>query len=127
MHGLLRYAPPALESDALRATGACCGLGQPLASPLGIHGLHLFLTDETQEAEASVLLLTPAACARLRSDRATEHTGTRTCPLTEPLPALETKRHRAEFVVRDAVYGLDTPEPDLLTGLTIEVTVWRHS
>jgi hypothetical protein len=128
LRGTLRYPAPTGEPAALRSAeaGVRCSLGRPVTSSRGVHGLYLFLADETQAAEVSALLLTPAAYAQFRSTPAREYANVRTCSLAEPFAVLETDRLRAEFAIRDVIYDPAHPELELLLALTLEVTVWQH-
>jgi len=109
------------------AAGVRCGLGRPAASSRGIHGLHLFLADETDPDEVSALLLSPTAFTHLQAKPTREHPDVPVLALSEPVFVLETKRLRAEFTLQDKAYDATHPQLELLHSLTLEVVVWQRT
>jgi hypothetical protein len=103
---------------------ATCGMGSPILSTQGTHGLHFFL--KTPSEEQSVLFLTPATFARLHGEGPSSYSNVPVHSMDEGFIVLESVGFRAEFSVSRIEYEQDQPA-DLLRALEAQVVLWHGS
>lgn len=98
-----------------------CGMGSPIVSTQGTHGVHFFL--KTALEECTVLLLTPATFARLHGEGTSSYAKAPVHSLEDRFIVLESMEFRAEFSVSKVEYEQEQPE-DLLRSLEAKVVLW---